>query len=219
MQGNSRTVTSNQNGVHPDLADVVRRHLTHPFQQPFKQMSRNVFEEMQRTVDSHGGPLILDSGCGTGESTLMLARRHPDSLVIGFDKSELRINKAGGMHETTTNAAWFRADAVDVWRLANQAGWRLQHHYLLYPNPWPKRRHLRRRWHAHPVFNDLLDLGGTIHLRSNWQIYINEFAFAIKIATGKEGVKQQVDDGMVISAFERKYRASGQVLLEYILES
>ncbi len=43
--------------------------------------------------------VILDSGCGTGESTLHLARKFPGVPVIGIDKSAMRLNKAGNEHQ------------------------------------------------------------------------------------------------------------------------
>ncbi|MCQ2097316.1 MAG: methyltransferase domain-containing protein [Fibrobacter sp.] len=43
--------------------------------------------------------VILDSGCGTGESTLHLARKFPGVPVIGIDKSAMRLNKAGNIHQ------------------------------------------------------------------------------------------------------------------------
>ena len=43
--------------------------------------------------------VILDSGCGTGESTLHIARRFPNIPVIGIDKSGERLTKAGNEHQ------------------------------------------------------------------------------------------------------------------------
>lgn len=43
--------------------------------------------------------VILDSGCGTGESTLHLACKFPGVPVIGIDKSAMRLNKAGNIHQ------------------------------------------------------------------------------------------------------------------------
>ena len=63
------------------------------------------------------------------------------------------------------NAVLIRADLVDFWRLLADNGVRLARHYNLYPNPWPKIGHLARRWHGHPVFPALLELGGVPLIR------------------------------------------------------
>jgi len=76
---------------------------------------------------------------------------------------------------------------------------------LLYPNPWPKPAHLKRRWHGHPAFPVLLALGGEIELRCNWKIYAQEFALAVNYAlhTSVAEVKIKPENG--ISPFEQKY--------------
>jgi tRNA (guanine-N7-)-methyltransferase len=89
------------------------------------------------------------------------------------------------------------------------AGWRLKYHYILYPNPWPKPQHLLRRWHAHPVFPLLQNLGGHLEMRCNWKPYALEFSTALKL-TGAESVSLADHDADRISSpFERKYRNSG----------
>jgi tRNA G46 methylase TrmB len=104
-----------------------------------------------------------------------------------------------------------RADCDDFWRLAADAGWRLQHHYLLYPNPWPKPGQLKRRVHGSPAFVDLLKLGGALELRSNWQVYVEEFGSALILAGCIPRVDRLVPD-VSLSLFEQKYRQSGHLL-------
>ena len=70
------------------------------------------------------------------------------------------------------NLILMRADLNDFYRLAADAGWRLARHFILYPNPWPKSVHLKRRWHGAPVFPYMLRLGGVMELRSNWKLYL-----------------------------------------------
>jgi len=112
---------------------------------------------------------------------------------------------------------WLRAELATFWRLAVQAGWRLHRHFLLYPNPWPKPGHLRRRWHAHPVFPDLLQLGGRLELRSNWAVYAEEFAVAVNHALGTRVQPMRLAGSDDLSPFERKYRASGHALYSVAL--
>ena len=97
------------------------------------------------------------------------------------------------------------------WRLAVRHGWRTEHHFLFYPNPWPKPAHLTRRWHAHPAFPWLLALGGTLEMRCNWDIFAQEFSASLALC----GVDAQVDrigEGEAVSPFEDKYRRSRHTL-------
>ena len=210
----SRVVQSSQAGIHPRLAPLLERHAATQWSQPLHQPTCRAFDELLRLLPAQQPPLILDSGCGTGESTRRLADLFPDSLVIGIDKSADRLSRlaAPRLPWRESNALWLRAELATFWRLALAAGWRLERHYLFYPNPWPKPGQLQRRWHAHPVFPGLLKLDGRLEMRTNWKIYAEEFAFALSRLTGAAVTPQPVEEGKGISPFERKYRASGHDL-------
>lgn len=217
MFGNSPQVASNQNGPHPNLAAVVRRHLTTPWQAPVAEHTQRAFQQASRWREAQGDSrlLILDSGCGTGRSSVWLARQHPDALVIGLDQSEDRLGRGlARFAPLPKNVLLLRAEAAGFWRLLAAAGWPLQAHWLCYPNPWPKSGHLRRRWHGHPVFPVLLALGGELRLRSNWPVYLQEMQQALALV-GVEAVIQPLLPGPEpMTDFEHKYLASGHQLAE-----
>ena len=102
-----------------------------------------------------------------------------------------------------------QADLNDFWRLAVAANWQPTHHYLLYPNPWPKSKHIRRRWHGAAIFPFIVKLGGKLEVRSNWDIYVKEFARALEL-TGNPCDVTLYESDDAITPFERKYWASGQ---------
>ena len=217
----ANSVTSNQETIHKDLEKVVRKYARTTFLRPIADHTRDAFAEAETFVEKfygkNGDPgtasgvtnairdgapganaetapraVILDSGCGTGESTIHIARRYPNIPVIGIDKSGMRLTKAGNPAQTAgedvpPNAFWIRAELLDFWRLALervQAGeWTIPYHAVYYPNPWPKQSEATRRFHMHPIFPTLLSLGKTIELRTNWEIYAREFAEAARIAT------------------------------------
>ena len=174
--------------------------------------------------------VILDSGCGTGESTIHIARRFPNNPVIGIDKSFARLNKAGNPVQTAgedvpRNAFWIRAELLDFWRLAldrvKSGEWTIPYHAVYYPNPWPKQSEATRRFHMHPIFPTLLALGGVTELRTNWEIYAREFAEAAKIVlsecaeaemTNKQITCESFEPSAPETAFERKYKEAGQKL-------
>lgn len=213
--GHSGLARSTQADVHKRLEETVRKHLATPWSQPLHKPTADVFELLlQSGLPGGGKPVILDAGCGTGASARKLAGLHPDHVVIGVDRSLARLGKGGlrGSLLVEGNLVLARAELATFWRLAYAAGVRPVRHLLLYPNPWPKSRHLQRRWHAHPVFPWLLALGGEIELRCNWEIYALEFAAAVRIATGAGINVNQIVPGLGISPFETKYLERGHGL-------
>ena len=210
----SHEVQSSQADIHPRLASVIDRYRTSHWDNPLHAATCKAFESVQEEVEGQGLSLILDSGCGTGESTRGLARLFPEALVIGVDKSADRLSRLGSddFPFRDGNAIWLRAELASFWRLALQADWRLERHYLFYPNPWPKPGQLQRRWHAHPVFPDLLRLGGRLEMRTNWKVYADEFSFSVNRLKGTAVEPLRIDAEEPVSPFERKYRDSGHAL-------
>lgn len=214
----SRPVTSPQPGPHEKLAEVVARHLAHPFLKPYAAHTVAAFEEIRTLVEPTGKPLIFDSCCGVGESTACIARQHPEALVVGIDQSLHRLDKHDRAYRKgDADYLLVRADLNDFWRLTQGVGWRLSHHYLLYPNPWPKPGHLQRRWHAAPVFPALLGLEGRLEVRSNWKTYIEEFVLALGMA-GVSSAVEPWNPATPMTPFERKYQGSGQDLWRCVAE-
>jgi tRNA G46 methylase TrmB len=210
-EANSRSIVSNQPGLHEKLDEIVQKHLAAEFKKPIAAHTQQAFDEVNEKVKAFTGPLILDSCCGVGESTANLAKLHPDALVIGIDKSSHRLDKHDVEYKQTEAGQYIlvQADLNDFWRLAFEAGWQPTHHYLLYPNPWPKAKHIGRRWHGASVFPFIVKLGGILEVRSNWDIYVKEFARALELA-GQPAVVEAYESDSAITPFERKYWASGQ---------
>lgn len=234
----ARSVKSNQDGVHQDLEKLVRRYASTAYLRPFADHTRNAFLEAEQFVDSFysaqadsatssARAVILDSGCGTGESTLHIARKFPTIPVIGIDKSENRLAKAkaegkrdSGL-EIPANAFWIRAELLDFWRLADEnvksGKWEIPYHSVFYPNPWPKQSEATRRFHMHPIFPVLMKLGSTTELRTNWEIYAQEFAEASRLLAQIQERTTQVSleefsPEHPETAFERKYKEARQKL-------
>ena len=214
----SRVPSSAQTGIHEHLATLLGRHAAAPFRKPYADYNRASFDaslaRWQRTAPD--APLILDSCCGVGESSIALAKAFPDHYVIGVDQSESRLcRKSSGKGDCDVlpaNLDLVRADLVDYWRLMREAGIRLARHYLLYPNPWPNIGHVSRRWHGHPVFPAMLELGGVLECRSNWKIYVDEFCFAVERLTARRVACEPYVPELALTPFERKYLNSGHVL-------
>jgi len=212
MRANSRPIRSRQAGPHPRLGEIVARHLDADYRRCPGESGRRAFAFVADRLAA--GSFVLDAGCGTGASTFVLARRNPSRIVLGVDKSAVRL--AIGQQEIDAgtapgNAILLRCELVDFWQLAAAAGLRCECQYLLYPNPWPKPEQVMRRWHAHPVLPSLLALGGTIELRTNWRVYAEEFAEALGLV-GQEVLCDTIAADDPLTPFERKYAASGHQL-------
>ena len=236
----ARAVTTNQPDIYDKLEEVVRKYASTEYLRPIADHTRIAFAEAEKFVlnfyESAGNErdiadhiaykVILDSGCGTGESTLNIAIANPDVPVIGIDKSAARLTKAGGAGlngaaglncAAPRNAFLVRAELLDFWRLTLgkvKAGqWHIPYHALYYPNPWPKQSEATRRFHLHPIFPTLLQLGDTLELRTNWELYAREFAEAARIATPDCSISREAfEPERPITAFERKYKEARQQL-------
>ncbi len=217
VKGSSRQITSNQTGSHPDLLEKLQRHLQSPFIRPFQDFNRQAFVAAEQAWQQHGGKLILDTGCGTGVSTINLAKQNPEHFVMGVDQSADRLERE--KEQLPENMLLVRADLIDFWRLAAQAKWDVEQHYLLYPNPWPKKKHLPRRWHGHAVLPYIISLGSTIECRSNWPVYIEEFAQSVQSLTTGQVSIETFQPEIFLTPFEKKYQQSGHDLWRCRIES
>ena len=210
-------IKSSQADVHPRLIDRVRTHAEHDFQRPVRPAQSAYFHDLFSNIT---GPMVWDLGCGTGMSTDRLALRYPRHHVIGVDKSLARLQRHHG--DATRSAlppsglgCLCRADAMDLIAHAVRHGLRADAVYLLYPNPWPKPKHLQRRWHGHALFPSLLSLTGRVEMRTNWKIYANEFAMACRLLGWRVEEQIKVIEEP-LSLFEAKYQAAGVVVYQVV---
>jgi tRNA (guanine-N7-)-methyltransferase len=205
-------IITDQQGPHPDLLSVVRHHARHLWRKPCPQHTLDAFHQLQKLLCNHARPLVLDSFCGTGMSTALLARHYPDSLVVGIDQSAHRLGKHQGAN--LHNYCLLRAEAESFWRCLVEANIQLQAHWILYPNPWPKAAQLKRRIHGHGAFPLLAKLGGSLEMRTNWDVFAAEFAQAAT-QIGFSGECERFTPSSPLSLFEKKYRERGHQLWRF----
>lgn len=213
MFGNSTPVVSRQSGPHPRLSEIVQRQRIAQWRAPCEEPVW--WAALQQWWRSGAAP-ILDLGCGCGESVQRLGQRHPGQRVLGVDVSLHRLRRGGhplleGGYELQPERGWLHGDAALLLRLLTAAQWRSPLVCLYYPNPWPKAAQMRRRWHGHPAFVDLLRVADALELRSNWSIYVQEFAQGLEIC-GWDSAIDSLESTAPLSHFERKYVASGHRL-------
>lgn len=212
----SPIISSSQTGPHKNLPALVEKYQCSKIKDSIPNHAYDAFAKAKRFVANDS--IILDSGCGVGESSYHIAKKYPDIKVIAIDKSVARLNRSHIHGEQPKNLLLLHADCVHFWRLAQQQQLSVLRHYLLYPNPWPKPGHLQRRWHGHPVFPVLIALGGELMMRTNWLIYAQEFAQALALTKNKNFSVNRFIPKNPITPFERKYLASQHELYQVLAE-
>jgi tRNA (guanine-N7-)-methyltransferase len=120
-------------------------------------------------------PRVLEIGFGMGETTAAIAAAHPQIDYLGLEVhgpgvgSLLRQIEAGGL----ANLRVIQHDAVEVVAHMIPAA-SLAGIHVFFPDPWPKKRHHKRRLLQLPFARLLasrLVPGGYLHLATDWQEY------------------------------------------------
>ncbi|HEV3098934.1 MAG TPA: tRNA (guanosine(46)-N7)-methyltransferase TrmB [Candidatus Udaeobacter sp.] len=111
-------------------------------------------------------PLHVDLGCGDGSFLCALAQRMPDKNFFGIERLLNRVRTSARKAATLDNVRLLRMESFYAVRYLLPVE-SVERFYLLFPDPWPKRRHHRRRI-VTPDFLGSID--GT--LEKNGSIYI-----------------------------------------------
>jgi tRNA (guanine-N7-)-methyltransferase len=96
----------------------------------------------------------LEIGCGHGHWLTSFAAKHPSKNFVGIDLITKRINKASSKvtKRSLNNVSFCKADANEFLEFCDIV---LSNTFIMYPDPWPKKRHFKRRLIQFP-FLDLL---------------------------------------------------------------
>lgn len=120
-------------------------------------------------------PTVLEIGFGMGETTQKIAQARPDDNFLGVEVFNAGVGSLLRRIEDTNlqNLRIIQHDAVEVVRdmipVDSLAGV-----HVYFPDPWPKKRHHKRRL-LQPAFVSLLASriapGGYLHCATDWQDY------------------------------------------------
>lgn len=164
-------------------------------------------------VFGRAAPRVLEIGFGMGDSVLDMARRHPERDHLGIEVHRPGVGRLlrALAEEDIGNVRIVCADAVQVLtHMIPDAV--LAAVFLFFPDPWPKKRHHKRRI-VQPEFAELvarrLKPGGIFHLATDWEDYaqhmmtVLEQSAAFVNSAGAGGFVPRPDD-RVLTKFERR---------------
>lgn len=163
-------------------------------------------------------PLEVDLGCGDGSFLVEMATMHPERNFLGVERLGGRAEKTAKRigQRGLTNARVLRLESAYTlgWLLPAASVLRL---HLLFPDPWPKKGHHRRRLFNDPEFLDglarVLVTGGEFLHETDDRPY---FEHAVAVMAGQTAfVSQEWLDGAFPYAatdFEKQWRALGKTV-------
>ena len=179
------------------------------------------------TVFDRSAPLILEVGFGNGESLATMATQDPASDFIGIE-----IHRPGAGHllleleeQRLRNVRIFIADAVEVLKccIPDLSLKRVQ---LFFPDPWPKKRHHKRRLVQPEFIQQLackLTPGGILHMATDWDNYARHMLETMnavpefRSCAGKDGYSPR-PAYRPVTKFERRGQRLGHGVWDLLFE-
>ncbi len=92
--------------------------------------------------------LTLEIGCGHGHFLAAYAEQHPDEHCVAIDIIKERLEKAARKTDRAglTNVSWLRASDTHFFAALPDTVRFNRRIFILFPDPWPKTRHNKRRF-------------------------------------------------------------------------
>ena len=123
-------------------------------------------------------PRTVEIGFGNGENLLALAAAHPERDFLGIEVHRPGVGRLLLALEARAlrNVRLICHDAVEVLERQLQPH-SVEEFLILFPDPWPKKRHHKRRLVQRPFVELLasrLTRGGVLRLATDWQPYALE---------------------------------------------
>lgn len=179
------------------------------------------------SVFGRRAPRILEIGFGMGDTLLQVAQTHPEKDYLGIEVHRPGVGALLMNLEKSAqrNVRVLCADAVEVLS-HNISDAALHAVYIFFPDPWPKKRHHKRRL-IQPALVELigrkLKVGGLLHLATDWEDYAQHMLTVITAApqfrnTASAGQFAPSPGERPPTKFERRGRALGHGVWDLIVE-
>jgi tRNA (guanine-N7-)-methyltransferase len=123
-------------------------------------------------------PKILEIGFGMGETTAEIAQRHPECDYLGVEVHTPGVGSllARVAELRLQNVRVVQHDAVEVLQHMIAPG-TLEGVHIFFPDPWPKKRHHKRRLFQAPfvaLLASKMKRGAVLHACTDWEDYARQ---------------------------------------------
>ena len=163
---------------------------------------------------------ILEIGFGNGENLVDCAKKDPNSNFIGIEVYPSGIGQCliNANKYDLKNLRLLRNDAVDVFnkQIANES---LDVINIFFPDPWPKKRHHKRRLISEDfivLIKSKLRQNGLVHICTDWADYGRDISALFE--SMKEFKPLEKFPKRLHTKFEKKGLASGHSIYEFAFQ-
>jgi len=187
---------------------------------PIEYAPEDYFQPIRiRDMFPREAPLEVDLGCGDGSFLVAMGQKHPDRNYLGTERL------LGRVRNTCRKAD--RARLANVRMLLVESGYVVTHllppettsrFYLMFPDPWPKRRHWQRRL-IQPDFLRAAAValmeGGQLCIKTDDADY---FGYIGNVAAEcRDFARETWEEDVPQTDFERHYLAQGRTIYSLCL--
>jgi len=161
-------------------------------------------------------PLEVDLGCGDGTFLEQLAAQYPDRNFLGIEQMAGRVRSAGKKitRGNLTNMRILRSElAYAVQQLLPPAS--VSAFYLMFPDPWPKRRHHRKRIVTEPWLHSIsraLIADGVFRIATDHEDYFASMRQIILRSTALELMAASPSESLPVTTFESRFLEQGVII-------
>ena len=168
-------------------------------------------------------PTDIDIGAGKGKFLNELATAHPERNLLAVERSAKyhRLCCDRAARRGLTNVRLLRTTGEDLlFRLLAEAS--VASMYVLFPDPWPKKRHHKRRLIKPEIVAAMaraLAIGGRLLVKSDHADYAEVIGEVLGGAPGLTPIDpDQAFAGLPLTGFEHKYGIEGRAIHAFALQ-
>ena len=154
--------------------DELKKKRTREYRTRVKERNESLQFEIA-SITAHEKKIVWEVGCGHGHFLVAYAKDHPRETCIGVDVVRDRVERARRKKgRAGLQHLYFLIADAGEFLTALPGGLKLSSIFVLFPDPWPKRRHHKNRLIS-PLFMDALSQrageGTRFYFRTDFEPY------------------------------------------------